>query len=249
MKGKQHVTDADVAAEIRRVAPGATFADVKAAVEVVCRRLGSRDDDKTVAAFREVLDRYRAELTAPSDREAAEQDAETVEGLADFAYDRVRDIVIDWRQTLNGNKYRYEAEKAHKEIKNKIESALDAARGDEKKNSESFCRALIKERDEAEANVHEFQARVKELEVELGERQRLDRANGTRLHNVVVENNIAQKRVEALEEAGREMIAAVVQITGMYDRRAAGKISEGQVVVITEAKRKLAALVAEEVER
>lgn len=179
MKGKQHVTDADVAAEIRRVAPGATFADVKAAVEVVCRRLGSRDDDKTVAAFREVLDRYRAELTAPSDREAAEQDAETVEGLADFAYDRVRDIVIDWRQTLNGNKYRYEAEKAHKEIKNKIEAALTAARRDaaekQEVEKEQLREAVViavdktgRYRRDAEARIKALEAAARSAEIDLG---------------------------------------------------------------------------------
>ena len=64
---KGYVTDADIAAEIREAAPGNSWADVKAAAEAVCRRLGSRDDDKTVAAFKKVL--ARAEL--PSDREAA----------------------------------------------------------------------------------------------------------------------------------------------------------------------------------
>lgn len=65
MNGKQHVTDADIAAEIRRVAPGGTQADVRAAAEVVCWRLGSRDDHHAVAAFNEVLD--RAELISGGD--------------------------------------------------------------------------------------------------------------------------------------------------------------------------------------
>lgn len=70
MNGKQYVTDAEIAAEIQRVAPGGTYADVKAAAEIVCQRLSSRDDHHAVATFREVLD--RAEPPA-GDRKAADK--------------------------------------------------------------------------------------------------------------------------------------------------------------------------------
>jgi len=85
--GKQHVTDADIAAEIRRVAPGDTFADVKAAAAVVCGRLNSRDDSETAAAFDEVLG--RAELRPEPTAGDADTAAKLLQGFwGDYLGDR-----------------------------------------------------------------------------------------------------------------------------------------------------------------
>lgn len=58
------VTDKDIADEIRRVAPGSTWDDVMAAWDCVRGRLDSHDDSRTVYAFREVADRYAANIQA-----------------------------------------------------------------------------------------------------------------------------------------------------------------------------------------
>lgn len=56
MSKKGYVTDVAVAATIQRAAhTGNAWNDLKAAAEIVCQRLSSRDDDKTVAAFRVIL--------------------------------------------------------------------------------------------------------------------------------------------------------------------------------------------------
>ena len=65
------VSDKDIARKIRHIKYG-TLDDVYGAWECVRARLDSRDDSETARAFREVLDRYRAELTSPSDRGANE---------------------------------------------------------------------------------------------------------------------------------------------------------------------------------
>jgi hypothetical protein len=66
------VSDKDIADKIRKVAPGGTWADVKAAWAVVRGRLSSHDDDKTIAAMEEVI--ARADTPAEGDdREAAER--------------------------------------------------------------------------------------------------------------------------------------------------------------------------------
>lgn len=61
MNGKQYVTDADMAATIEQECQtGDAERDRRRAGEILCQVLGSRDYDKTVAAFKEVL--VRAEL-------------------------------------------------------------------------------------------------------------------------------------------------------------------------------------------
>ena len=145
-----------------------------------------------------------------------------------------------------------ESRAALAEIKDEIAAALAAARGGEQEKlvpTEGDRETALNQA--REILIRNFNEETDEEWIEQFANDFADTFLG-HIRQIRIACDMYQKeraRIKALEAAGREMIAAVVQITGMYDRRAAGKISEGQVVVITEAKRKLAALVAEEVEK
>ena len=218
-KRKGYVTDADVAAEIREVALGNSWEDVKAAIEAVCRRFRSRDEDKTAAALLDVTKRFdisRAELAAPAGG----------------------DVETEWWCPTCGRVV------APEEVTNDERHAVECG----------GCGEPVGSRPAPAGSDVETAAK---LIAEIGYTSRsakylLEYAEYYKRDFKIIADALAAARraaraeCEEVKAAARRMIAVVLPITEMYDKKAAGEISIGQVIVITEAKRALAALVGRE---